>query len=332
MAGSSGSNSSSPHRKFLATPLATHWQPSNIMHSDSAAESDMPKKRGRIPQSAWPRILERHKAGVTLSALAREFDCTPSAISYIVRKAEAASRISNSRDYSNRESVRDENASVAPKPSSAPAISTPSPALGSVSRYTLAPRAPSTLVKQPSAGTENLATSSNTSPTSSASLHSAPLSKNTTTPGSAVALPLPTPPTNAGTAASVVVPTNAAPQPQQPTSAPSASPVAADGALLTTTNPAPTPVDAPSSRPSAAPPPIDAIEARLRETARNCLAAYRGWRLTPGETSIQVLNDAVHDLRKTLARIGFDISAIRRDEQGIRPIPIPIHRAVRRPR
>ncbi|WP_173012762.1 hypothetical protein [Niveispirillum sp. SYP-B3756] len=60
------------------------------MNAETEGDAESPKRRGRIPQSAWPRILERHRAGVTLSAIAREFDCTPSAISYIVRKAEAA--------------------------------------------------------------------------------------------------------------------------------------------------------------------------------------------------------------------------------------------------
>src|SRR5689334_17099558 len=66
------------------------WQPSDIMNAETGTESEAPKKRGRIPQSAWPQILERYRAGATLSAIAREFECTPSAISYIIRKAEAA--------------------------------------------------------------------------------------------------------------------------------------------------------------------------------------------------------------------------------------------------
>ena len=60
------------------------------MSAEAGNEPEAPKRRGRIPQSAWPHILERHRAGATLSAIAREFDCTPSAISYIVRKAEAS--------------------------------------------------------------------------------------------------------------------------------------------------------------------------------------------------------------------------------------------------
>ncbi|MEO0392058.1 MAG: hypothetical protein AAF213_02295 [Pseudomonadota bacterium] len=47
------------------------------------------KRRGRrIPQTAWPGILQQYQRGATLTAIAKEFDCTPSAISYIVNKAE----------------------------------------------------------------------------------------------------------------------------------------------------------------------------------------------------------------------------------------------------
>ncbi|MEI8395661.1 MAG: hypothetical protein WCF85_13045 [Rhodospirillaceae bacterium] len=44
---------------------------------------------------------------------------------------------------------------------------------------------------------------------------------------------------------------------------------------------------------------------------------------------MQTLNDAVHELRKVLARIEIDLSASRRDEQAPRPIPVPLHRAAR---
>lgn len=59
------------------------------MTPDSSDETEAPKRRGRIPQSAWPGILARYQTGETLSAIAREFDCTPSAISYILKKAES---------------------------------------------------------------------------------------------------------------------------------------------------------------------------------------------------------------------------------------------------
>ncbi|HEY0835127.1 MAG TPA: helix-turn-helix domain-containing protein, partial [Azospirillum sp.] len=63
------------------------------MNAETGNEPESPKRRGRIPQSAWPQILERYRAGATLSAIAREFECTPSAISYIVRKADASAAL-----------------------------------------------------------------------------------------------------------------------------------------------------------------------------------------------------------------------------------------------
>lgn len=48
------------------------------------------RKRGRIPQDAWPRILARQQRGDTLGEIAREFGCTPSAVSYVIKKAESA--------------------------------------------------------------------------------------------------------------------------------------------------------------------------------------------------------------------------------------------------
>lgn len=87
------------------------------MNAETEGDAESPKRRGRIPQSAWPRILERYKAGATLSAIAREFDCTPSAISYIVRKAEAAGLT--------REG--EETAETAATPAQAPAPPEPTP-------------------------------------------------------------------------------------------------------------------------------------------------------------------------------------------------------------
>jgi len=60
------------------------------MTAETGNDAESSKKRGRIPQSAWPSIVERYRTGATLSAIAREYECTPSAISYIIRKAEAA--------------------------------------------------------------------------------------------------------------------------------------------------------------------------------------------------------------------------------------------------
>ena len=53
-------------------------------------------KRGKIPQSDWPLIMARYEQGETLSSIARTYDCSPPAISYIV---------SRSREKNNSESL-----------------------------------------------------------------------------------------------------------------------------------------------------------------------------------------------------------------------------------
>jgi transposase-like protein len=235
------------------------------MTADIGNDAESSKKRGRIPQSAWPQIVDRYRSGATLSAIAREYECTPSAISYIIRKAEAAGVEPGGLSDEAEDAAED----AGPVEDAAPPVAAPA-----------SPPAP---------------------------------------------VPPPAPP------AQQTLRLNPQPREREPEPEPP--------------RPAPPPVvaQAPASQPSAqtAPqpggarpeptPPLDAVEARLRETARGCLAAYRGWRQTPGETSIQTLSDAVHELRKALARVEIDMSASRRDEQAIRPIPIPAHRASRRP-
>jgi hypothetical protein len=48
-------------------------------------------KRGKIPQSDWPLIMGRYEAGETLSSIARTYDCSPPAISYIVSRSRGKS-------------------------------------------------------------------------------------------------------------------------------------------------------------------------------------------------------------------------------------------------
>jgi transposase-like protein len=57
---------------------------------------DKSGKRGKIPQSDWPLIMARYEGGETLSSIARTYDCSPPAISYIVSrsKAKPASEVS----------------------------------------------------------------------------------------------------------------------------------------------------------------------------------------------------------------------------------------------
>src|SRR5579859_2881529 len=54
---------------------------------------DRSSKRGKIPQSDWPLIMARHEAGETLASIARTYDCSPPAISYIVSKSRARNTV-----------------------------------------------------------------------------------------------------------------------------------------------------------------------------------------------------------------------------------------------
>src|SRR5712691_5980650 len=46
-------------------------------------------KRGKIPQSDWPLIMVRYDSGETLASIARTYDCSPPAISYVVSRSRA---------------------------------------------------------------------------------------------------------------------------------------------------------------------------------------------------------------------------------------------------
>lgn len=272
------------------------------MNAETGSELEAPKKRGRIPQSAWPQILERYRSGATLSAIAREFECTPSAISYIIRKAEAAGE----KDAAVEESAVD--AAEAPAGDAMAEEPPPAPVAAPVAT----PEAPA-----PAKPARRSAASAPAPAPAQAPQTAAPAA----TPVAA-AQPVPVPasaPAQTETLRLNRPEAQPAPQPApvQPAAAPSQA--------------APQPAAADGNRPAGSnPPPVDAVEARLRDTARGCLNAYRGWRQQPGEASIQTLSEAVHELRKALARIEIDMSASRREEQAIRPIPIPAHRTARR--
>ncbi|WP_431856212.1 hypothetical protein [Azospirillum sp.] len=283
----------------------TLWQPSDISTEAGAegGEQDSPKRRGRIPQSAWPQILERYRAGATLSAIAREFECTPSAISYIVRKAEASGALSGDAPTADTPADAAPPAAEAPAaaPAPAPVAETPAPAR--------APRRAAAAAEAPRPAAP------------------APVAEAAPAAAKPVEAPRPADPPKTRLELKREEPRPA------PTPAPAPAPTAAPAPAATSASEAP--AAAPAPRPAGArpepTPPVDETEARLRETARGCLAAYRTWRQQPGQGSIQALSDAVHDLRKVLARIEIDMSVSRRDEQVARPIPIPAHRAARRP-
>lgn len=297
------------------------------MNAETGAEAESPKKRGRIPQSAWPQILERYRGGATLSAIAREFECTPSAISYIIRKAEAAGV--------QGELTMEDGPAAEPAPAeaepAAPAAPAPAPAAAAP-----APAAP---VKAEAEVAEAPAPAKTVA---SRAAEGRPVRQRLTTRSAAEPAAAPAP----------AAPASATPAPAAATAPAPAQPAPTETLRLNRPDPQPTPQPVPVAQPAPAPaapaageasaarpagarpeptPPVDAVEGRLRDTAKACISAYRSWRQQPSESSIQSLSDTVHELRKALARIEIDMSASRREEQAIRPIPIPAHRASRRP-
>jgi hypothetical protein len=46
-------------------------------------------KRGKIPQQDWPSIIKRYESGETLASIARTYNCSPPAISYILSRSRA---------------------------------------------------------------------------------------------------------------------------------------------------------------------------------------------------------------------------------------------------
>jgi transposase-like protein len=307
----------SPSEAIEAMTQSSLWQPSDINNADAGgAEQEAPKRRGRIPQSAWPHILERHRSGATLSAIAREFDCTPSAISYIVRKAEASGIEPAAAPEPAPVATEPQAAEEAEAMASAPAGEAEKPEVPAP----VAEAAPVPVTSPPVSS----------APASSPPARSPVVERPEPVPTAERRPPTPEP---VRQRADGPRPENRRPAPPE-----TVTPASAESAR----SPASTPREAvrPAAAPAATPqparaepsPPVDAVEQRLRDTARSCLVAYRGWKQTPNEGSIQALHDAVHDLRKALARIEIDMSASRRDEQAHRPIPIPVHRASRSPR
>jgi transposase-like protein len=83
-------------RKMKSKPAARDNCGASSLSNDGAKDlqikvSRMEKtsKRGKIPQQDWPSIIARYQGGETLSSIARSYDCSPPAISYIVSRTRA---------------------------------------------------------------------------------------------------------------------------------------------------------------------------------------------------------------------------------------------------
>ncbi|HEV8031585.1 MAG TPA: hypothetical protein VGP42_11255 [Stellaceae bacterium] len=88
----------SPHLgNFGLCPRCADLQVSRLINPELRVISSYPRssymnkssKRGKIPQSDWPLIMARYDAGETLSSIARTYDCSPPAISYVVSRSRA---------------------------------------------------------------------------------------------------------------------------------------------------------------------------------------------------------------------------------------------------
>ena len=77
---------------------------------------------------------------------------------------------------------------------------------------------------------------------------------------------------------------------------------------------------------------MDEIEQRLRTATDTCIGSYDAWRKNPKEGGTrETLMEAVHELRKVAARLEIEVAVSERDEMTAKPIPIPPHRASRKP-
>lgn len=87
-------------------------------------------RRGKIPQQDWPSIIARYEAGETLASIARTYDCSPPAISYILSRSRA--RAATAATLAAAPSLQDQSAApplsqddTSPAETGRPAISEP---------------------------------------------------------------------------------------------------------------------------------------------------------------------------------------------------------------
>lgn len=77
---------------------------------------------------------------------------------------------------------------------------------------------------------------------------------------------------------------------------------------------------------------MDEIKQRLTEASEACIKTYEAWRgKTTDHSARESLQEAVHELRKVAARLEIELAVSDRKQHGNEPIPIPSHRASRRP-
>ena len=76
---------------------------------------------------------------------------------------------------------------------------------------------------------------------------------------------------------------------------------------------------------------MEEIEKRLRESTDACIKSFENWlKQNKNLESRESLMEAVHEVRKVVARVEIEIAISERDRLGSRPIPIPPHRSSRK--
>ena len=76
---------------------------------------------------------------------------------------------------------------------------------------------------------------------------------------------------------------------------------------------------------------MEDIEKRLRESTDACIKSFENWvKQNKNLESRETLMEAMHEVRKVVARVEIEIAISERDRLGSRPIPIPPHRSQRK--
>ncbi len=78
---------------------------------------------------------------------------------------------------------------------------------------------------------------------------------------------------------------------------------------------------------------MDEIEQRLRTSSETCIKNYEAWRKDQKNIPArEMLQEAVHELRKVASRLEIEMAVSERDQMSDRPLLIPPHRSSQRPR
>lgn len=73
---------------------------------------------------------------------------------------------------------------------------------------------------------------------------------------------------------------------------------------------------------------MDEIEQRLKDSTQACIKSFENWvKQDKNLESREELMEAMHEVRKVVARVEIEIAISERDRLGSRPIPIPPHRS-----